>query len=54
MDRLGIDMLTGESCESHGYRGGAWDSAAEEAISSYRNASSTVSDDRGIRLLREF
>ncbi|MDA8953621.1 SUMF1/EgtB/PvdO family nonheme iron enzyme [Pseudomonadales bacterium] len=51
---IGSDPTLGASCESHGYRGGSWDSTAEEAASSYRNASSRSSDDRGIRVLREF
>lgn len=51
---LGSDPTLGDSCGSHGYRGGSWDSTAQEASSSYRNASSRSSDDRGIRVLREF
>ena len=51
---IGGEPNLGTSCESHGYRGGSWDSTAEEAASSYRNASSRISDDRGIRVLREF
>lgn len=51
---IGSEPTLGASCESHGYRGGSWDSTAVEAASSYRNASSRISDDRGIRVLREF
>ncbi len=39
-------------CDSHGMRGGSWDSMAVEARSAYRNVASNRSDDRGIRLLR--
>jgi|TARA_B110000971_G_scaffold201532_1_gene220480 formylglycine-generating enzyme required for sulfatase activity len=51
---IGSDPSPGASCESHGYRGGSWDSTAEEVASSYRNASSRSSDDRGLRVMREF
>ena len=51
---IGSDPISGASCENHGYRGGSWDSTAQEAASSYRNATSRLSDDRGIRVMREF
>ncbi|MEZ5558971.1 MAG: SUMF1/EgtB/PvdO family nonheme iron enzyme [Pseudomonadales bacterium] len=40
-------------CDTHGYRGGSWDSQAAEVRSAYRNTARDPSDDRGIRLLRE-
>ena len=40
-------------CESHGIRGGSWDSMATEATSTYRLTGANANDDRGIRLLRE-
>ncbi len=43
----------GEYCGSHGFRGGSWDSQADEFRSAYRNTASVDNDDRGIRLLRE-
>jgi formylglycine-generating enzyme required for sulfatase activity len=42
----------GLGCETHGVRGGSWDSQAIEAKSSYRNTARSRNDDRGIRLLR--
>jgi formylglycine-generating enzyme required for sulfatase activity len=51
---IGSDPTSGASCENHGYRGGSWDSTAQEAASSYRNSTSRLSDDRGIRVMREF
>ncbi len=51
---IGSQPTVGASCESHGYRGGSWDSTAQETALSYRNASSRMSDDRGLRVLREF
>lgn len=47
------DLTADESCESHGHRGGSWDSGAENANSSYRVSASTASEDRGIRLARD-
>ncbi len=44
-----IDM----SCEGHGFRGGSWDSPAEETNSSNRAVGSSANGDRGIRLVRE-
>jgi formylglycine-generating enzyme required for sulfatase activity len=41
------------SCRSHGYRGGSWDSQADQLRSAYRSASHGAGDDRGIRLVRE-
>ena len=40
-------------CSAYGFRGGSWDSGPDEVTPAYRNATSRVSDDRGIRLLRE-
>ncbi|MCP5179076.1 MAG: SUMF1/EgtB/PvdO family nonheme iron enzyme [Pseudomonadales bacterium] len=40
-------------CETHGFRGGSWDSAPPDANSFHRASTSSVSDDRGIRLVRE-
>ena len=42
-----------ESCDSHGFRGGSWDSQPDELRSAYRNTGFSANDDRGIRLLRE-
>lgn len=47
------DVAADESCETHGHRGGSWDSGAENANSSHRLSASTASEDRGIRLARE-
>ncbi len=47
------DVIADESCESHGHRGGSWDSGADIASSSHRAAASNLSEDRGIRLVRE-
>jgi formylglycine-generating enzyme required for sulfatase activity len=49
----GAAKNTGDSCNSHGVRGGSWDSQAVEASSAYRFSASSANDDRGIRLLRE-
>ncbi len=43
----------GLGCDTHGVRGGSWDSLALEASSAYRNTAGRLNDDRGIRLLRE-
>ena len=47
------DVAADEVCETHGHRGGAWDSGADSANSSHRLSASTASEDRGIRLVRE-
>ena len=47
------DVAADEVCETHGHRGGAWDSGADTANSSHRLSASTASEDRGIRLVRE-
>jgi formylglycine-generating enzyme required for sulfatase activity len=49
----GSAATEGESCESHGFRGGSWDSRAPEVTSAYRNTASSANDDRGLRLVRE-
>ena len=49
----GSPAQEGSGCQSHGFRGGAWDSLAIEATSAYRNSASNASDDRGFRLVRE-
>ena len=41
------------SCDSHGHRGGSWDSAGEEVGVAYRNSASSPNQDRGFRLVRE-
>ena len=40
------------NCDTHGFRGGSWDSTGVEANSSYRNTASRAGDDRGFRLVR--
>lgn len=47
------DVAAEEACETHGHRGGSWDSGADTANSSHRLSASTGSEDRGIRLVRE-
>ena len=41
------------SCAAHAVRGGAWDSAPEEATVSYRSFSSGAGSSRGFRVVRE-
>jgi len=50
---IAADVVADESCEAHGHRGGSWDSGPDNASSSHRAAASTVSEDRGIRLVKE-
>lgn len=45
--------VKGYNCDTHGHRGGSWDSQAAEMRSAYRNSALGAGDDRGIRLLRE-
>ena len=42
----------GLGCETHGVRGGSWDSTSEEALSGYRMSARSANDDRGFRLIR--
>ena len=49
----GAEAQRTSSCESHGIRGGSWDSQPDELRSAYRNTAGGPNDDRGIRLLRE-
>ena len=48
----GSAAAEGRGCETHGIRGGSWDSMAEEALSSYRMSANRANDDRGIRIVR--
>lgn len=49
----GSAAVEGSGCGTHGFRGGSWDSTADEARSAYRNTARDANDDRGIRLMRE-
>jgi formylglycine-generating enzyme required for sulfatase activity len=49
----GALVNTGQSCGTHGVRGGAWDSQAAALTIVRRGFGQGKSDDRGIRLLRE-
>jgi len=49
----GSETNTGQSCRTHGFRGGSWDSQAEGLRSVRRGFGDGPSDDRGIRLVRE-
>lgn len=42
-----------KSCDSHGHRGGSWDSSGDELSTPYRNSASSPNQDRGFRLIRE-
>lgn len=42
-----------KGCDSHGHRGGSWDSSGEELTTPYRNSASSPNQDRGFRLIRE-
>jgi formylglycine-generating enzyme required for sulfatase activity len=42
-----------KGCDSHGHRGGSWDSSGEELTTPYRNSASSSNQDRGFRLIRE-
>lgn len=44
---------SGQSCATHGVRGGAWDSKPEALTASRRGFARTAGDDRGIRLVKE-
>jgi formylglycine-generating enzyme required for sulfatase activity len=46
-------VAEGYNCDTHGHRGGSWDSQAAEMRSANRNNGHGAGDDRGIRLLRE-
>ena len=46
-------VAEGNNCDTHGHRGGSWDSQAAEMRSANRNNARGAGDDRGIRLLRE-
>lgn len=48
----GSPAVEGVECETHGVRGGSWDSTAEEALSAYRLSARSPNDDRGFRLVR--
>ena len=48
----GSATVEGLGCETHGVRGGSWDSTAEEALSGYRMSARSPNDDRGFRLVR--
>jgi formylglycine-generating enzyme required for sulfatase activity len=45
--------MSGQSCSTHGIRGGSWDSQPEAVGSRYRGYARGGGDDRGIRLLKE-
>ncbi|MGE0624790.1 MAG: SUMF1/EgtB/PvdO family nonheme iron enzyme [Pseudomonadales bacterium] len=49
----GSEVNRGQSCDTHGIRGGAWDSQAEAVRSARRAFSRDRGDDRGIRLVKE-
>lgn len=49
----GARVITGQSCRTHGVRGGSWDSQPEALRSTRRGYGEGAGDDRGIRLLRE-
>lgn len=49
----GAEVNTGQSCSTHGVRGGSWDSQPEALRSRRRGFARSRGDDRGIRLLRE-
>ncbi len=49
----GAVPIRGQSCDTHGVRGGSWDSQAEALRSRRRGYARHRGDDRGIRLLRE-
>ena len=46
-------VAQGYNCDTHGHRGGSWDSQAAEMRSANRHSGHGAGDDRGIRLLRE-
>ena len=49
----GTQVNTGQSCRTHGVRGGSWDGQAEALSSARRGFGEGRGDDRGIRLLKE-
>jgi serine/threonine-protein kinase PpkA len=49
----GAVVMKGQSCSTHGVRGGSWDSQPEALQSRRRGYSRHRGDDRGIRLLKE-
>lgn len=51
--RDGTKQGQGQSCSSHGHRGGSWDSGPDAVKLGYRKTASRGSGDRGIRLVRE-
>ena len=52
-DEDGSVAIGGQSCRTHGVRGGSWDSQPEALRSRYRGYARGRGDDRGIRLLKE-
>lgn len=52
-DEDGTLVMKGQSCSSHGVRGGSWDSQAEALRSRRRGSARYRGDDRGIRVLKE-
>ncbi len=49
----GTAVMTGQSCSTHGVRGGSWDSQPEALRSRRRGYARHRGDDRGIRILKE-
>ena len=49
----GAVVMNGQSCNTHGVRGGSWDSQAEALQSRRRGYARHRGNDRGIRLLKE-
>ncbi len=49
----GTVVMKGQSCSTHGVRGGSWDSQAEALRSRRRGYARHRGDDRGIRVLKE-
>ncbi len=52
-DEDGTLVMKGQSCNTHGVRGGSWDSQAEALRSRRRGYARHRGDDRGIRVLKE-
>jgi formylglycine-generating enzyme required for sulfatase activity len=49
----GAEVMVGQSCNTHGVRGGSWDGQPEAVRSRRRGYARGRGDDRGIRLLKE-
>jgi formylglycine-generating enzyme required for sulfatase activity len=49
----GSEAIAGQSCHTHGFRGGSWDSQPDQLTCTRRGSGRGPLDDRGIRLVRE-